>query len=78
MHGIDTIADFIRRYAPPEENNTEEYIAAISSALGVSPDTRVDFTDVDLKARMIKAMIDVESPGRYKYTEEEIKKIIAK
>ena len=37
-HGCETIADFIRRYAPPSENNTMTYIRFVANKLGVSPD----------------------------------------
>jgi hypothetical protein len=34
-----SIANAINRYAPPSENNTQAYIAAVTSALGVSDNT---------------------------------------
>ena len=37
-HGCETLADFIRRYAPPSENNTMSYIRFVANKLGVSPD----------------------------------------
>ena len=37
-HGCETIADFIRRWAPPSENNTMTYIRFVANKLGVSPD----------------------------------------
>lgn len=37
-HGCETIADFIRRWAPPSENNTMTYIRFVCEKLGVSPD----------------------------------------
>lgn len=37
-HGCETIADFIRRWAPPSENNTVTYIRFVANKLGVSPD----------------------------------------
>ena len=37
-HGCETIADFIRRWAPPSENNTMTYIRFVCGKLGVSPD----------------------------------------
>ena len=36
-HGCDTIGDFIRRYAPPQENNTLTYIRFICDKMGVPP-----------------------------------------
>lgn len=36
-HGCDTIGDFIRRWAPPEENNTLAYIRFVCQKLGLPP-----------------------------------------
>ena len=48
-HGCETIADFIRRWAPPTENNTMTYIRFVCNKLGVSPDY---VPNVDDKASM--------------------------
>ena len=37
-HGCGTIAEFIRRWAPPKENNTVTYIRFVCNKLEVSPD----------------------------------------
>lgn len=34
-HGCETIADFIRRWAPPSENNTVTYIRFVCEKMGV-------------------------------------------
>ena len=34
-HGCETIADFIRRWAPPTENNTVTYIRFVCEKMGV-------------------------------------------
>ena len=34
-HGCETIADFIRRWAPPSENNTLTYIRFVCEKMGV-------------------------------------------
>lgn len=34
-HGCETIADFIRRWAPPSENNTVKYIRFVCEKMGV-------------------------------------------
>lgn len=36
--GIDTVREVINRWAPGHENNTEAYIRAVASAMGVAPD----------------------------------------
>lgn len=48
-HGCQTIADFIRRWAPPTENNTSGYIARVCKEMQV-PTTFVP--DVDDKGTM--------------------------
>lgn len=37
-HGCETIGDFIRRWAPPSENNTLSYIRFVCEKMGVPPD----------------------------------------
>lgn len=34
-HGCETIADFIRRWAPPSENNTMDYVKFVCDKMGV-------------------------------------------
>lgn len=34
-HGCETVADFIRRWAPPSENNTVTYIRFVCEKMGV-------------------------------------------
>lgn len=48
-HGCMTIADFIRRWAPSQENNTTAYIRSVCSQLGVPS---VYVPDVDDKDTM--------------------------
>ena len=44
-HGCRTVADFIRRWAPPTENNTAAYIRTVGNDTGVTPDKEPDITD---------------------------------
>jgi len=39
LHGINTVKGIISRYAPSNENNTAAYIASVSAALGIDPET---------------------------------------
>lgn len=43
-HGLRTVRDLIYRWAPPVENDTESYVAAVSAALGVYPEAEIDVT----------------------------------
>ena len=48
-HGCKTIADFIRRWAPPSENDTLSYIKIVCQKMGVPP---VYVPNVDDKVTM--------------------------
>lgn len=39
QYGLNTIKGIIEKWAPPHENNTKKYIAAVSKTLGISPIT---------------------------------------
>lgn len=39
IHGLNTVAGIIGRYAPTNENNTGEYVNSVSGSLGVDPHT---------------------------------------
>jgi hypothetical protein len=39
----ETVRQFILGYAPPNENDTDAYIAAVSAGLGVAPDTLLSY-----------------------------------
>ena len=49
LHGCQTLADMIKRYAPDSENNTNAYISAVCGRLGIPP---FFVPDVDNKAAM--------------------------
>lgn len=76
-HGIGTVKDFLNRFAPDTENDTKAYIKTVSSKLGVKPTEFIDLTDNVNKARLLKTLIDVESPSRRNdYTYDDIYRII--
>ena len=41
-HGIDTIEKIISRYAPPQENDTENYIRFVSDFSNIPADRQID------------------------------------
>lgn len=55
-YGIDTIRGIVSRYAPPNENDTEQYIAEVASDLGVEDRDSFDvITSLpDLAASMMR------------------------
>lgn len=76
-HGIGTVKDFLNRFAPDTENDTKAYIKTVSNKLGVKPTEFIDLTDNVTKARLLKTLIDVESPSRRNdYTYDDIYRII--
>lgn len=62
---IDTVREFIERWAPPSENNTDAYAASVASALGLHPDhASLDVYDFDVMRNLIIAIIRHENgPG---------------
>lgn len=46
LHGLNTVADIITKYAPPNENDTAAYIADVANKLGVNPNQAIDVASV--------------------------------
>lgn len=58
-NGHNTIEKLITRYAPPFENNTAAYIAAVSGYTGISPTATLQVNVATLKT-LVRAIINVE------------------
>lgn len=43
--GVSTLAGVISKWAPPNENNTQAYIADAAARLGIKPDQLIDLSD---------------------------------
>lgn len=43
--GINTVAGVISKWAPPNENNTQAYIADVSQRLGMKPNQQIDLSN---------------------------------
>lgn len=54
---LDTIAKIITVYAPPKDNDTPAYIAAISAAMTVKPDDPIDLSQVNPLAQFVRAVV---------------------
>lgn len=63
--GYDSIEKIITRWAPPEENDTAAYIAAVSSATGIPADQSVDLSNPDVLASLSEAIGFHETGSRY-------------
>lgn len=52
----DTIEKIITRWAPPSENDTENYIKCVSSAVGIDRRMRIKWQDRVFVCAIVKAM----------------------
>jgi hypothetical protein len=64
-----SVKTMLNRWAPPNENNTPAYVAAVARAMGISPDDQFDMRDYRFARPMIEAIIAHECAG-YAYPED--------
>ncbi|WP_445494395.1 lytic transglycosylase catalytic [Photorhabdus sp. SF281] len=67
--GLTTVRDIITKYAPPEENDTEDYIAFLAKRLGVDPNAQLNLQDPQTLTAMMNGIIQREN-GRNPYNSE--------
>jgi hypothetical protein len=60
-HGLRTVRGCINRWAPPVENDTGAYVAAVARALNVEPDDEIDLHRDFVLAGMALAIIQHEN-----------------
>lgn len=60
-HGLKTVRAIISRWAPPEENDTEAYIATVAKAMGMDPEKPVDLMQGDTMRGLVLAIIKHEN-----------------
>ncbi|HFW3111641.1 TPA: hypothetical protein ACIBE2_001849 [Salmonella enterica subsp. diarizonae serovar 61:r:-] len=70
--GLNTISKIAYEYAPPKENNTEEYINNVTRYMGIGRDTPVDTDNVDTLISLVKGIMTAEIPY-IPYSEQQIK-----
>lgn len=63
LHGLHTIRQFINRFAPPGENNTDAYTTTVAQACGADPDKPYELRTAELLERIVKAMSTHEAGG---------------
>lgn len=61
INGCSMLADFINRWAPPSENNTQAYIAAVAKAAGLSDVSRINTLNGEQMQAIVAAMSKVEN-----------------
>lgn len=70
--GIDTVSDIINRWAPPSDNNnTDAYIQAVCSQLGVTPNQPLDASNPDTLKALCASIIQHEN-GSQPYSDQQL------
>jgi hypothetical protein len=69
---LDTLQDIISTYAPPSENNTSAYIADVSQRMGVKPTDRLNLSDPDTLASLMRG-ITIHEQGRNPYSNQQFR-----
>lgn len=62
-HGLRTPRDIIARWAPPAENDTAAYLAAVARRMGVGPDDPLDLHRHDHLRPLVEAIVAHECAG---------------
>lgn len=73
---IDTVREIIERWAPPVENDTSAYVAAVRRSLGLNgpeQDGEIDVHQYECMKPLVKAIIRHEN-GQQPYTDAQIDK----
>lgn len=60
-YGLKTITGIIKRWAPPNENDTQAYIRSVSQATGTDADKPIDLTDSRKLFPLLQAIIKHEN-----------------
>lgn len=65
LHGLETVAGIIGRYAPEFENPTGAYIKYVAQYARISPTEKIDLaTDVELRSVIVMAIINFEQGSK--------------
>ncbi|AYA40374.1 structural protein [Xenorhabdus nematophila] len=68
-YGDNTIRQFISRWAPPNENDTQGYIAYVCKSVGIASSTAVNVENITTMSLLVKAIIKMEN-GQQPYSDE--------
>lgn len=60
-YGLNTVRKIIYRWAPPNENNTNEYILFVRRETGLKPDMTIRWSDKEYIMSIVAAMAKIES-----------------
>lgn len=75
-HGLDTVAEYLARYAPTVENDTSAYVRRVADDLGVDPDEQIDVHEYPTMRALVVAIIAHENAG-YAYPDAVVDKGLA-
>lgn len=67
-HGIDTVQGVINRWAPPHENETNNYASFVATRMGIEPGDKIDLSDPTVLKPLMMAMTFMEN-GENPYEE---------
>ncbi|BET96447.1 structural protein [Xenorhabdus taiwanensis] len=73
QYGLNSIRQIITRWAPPNENDTESYIAFVCQVVGIPGSAVIDMDNPVTLCRLVKAMIQMEN-GQQPYSEATFEK----
>ncbi|MGG2356573.1 transglycosylase [Salmonella enterica] len=59
-HKLQTVSSIISKWAPPNENNTNQYIDNVSKYLGVSPNEKIDVSKPEVMTQLVRAIATKE------------------
>ena len=57
---LQTVSSIISKWAPPTENNTNQYIENVSKYLGVSPNDKIDVSNPEVMTHLVRAIATKE------------------
>ncbi|EBF6938626.1 transglycosylase [Salmonella enterica subsp. enterica] len=57
---LQTVSSIISKWAPPNENNTNQYIDNVSKYLGVSPNEKIDVSNPEVMTQLVRAIATKE------------------
>ncbi|EFK1937464.1 TPA: transglycosylase [Escherichia coli] len=57
---LQTVSSIISKWAPPKENNTNQYIDNVSKYLGVSPNEKIDVNNPEVMTQLVRAIATKE------------------
>ncbi|WP_238132274.1 structural protein [Vibrio cincinnatiensis] len=76
LYGLYTLNEILNRFAPPNENKTDNYAKFVGDQVGVGVNESIDLQDGETLARVLHAMSIMEV-GRGYYTLDDARKGVA-